>query len=59
MLFEASIRVPRPFARGNGVLEVARCGSDAEEVTPRPVRVAQFTVRDEGLYQKIQLPRKS
>ena len=55
---EASIWVPRPFAPGNAVLEVARFSSDVDEVTPRPVRVAQFTVRDEGLYQKIQLPEE-
>jgi hypothetical protein len=55
---EASIWVPRPFAPSNAVLEVARFSSDVDEVTPRPVRVSQFSVRDEGLYQKIQLPEE-
>ena len=47
------ILVPRPFADDAAALEIMRieCGQDGP--MPRPVRIARFEVRDEGLYQKI------
>lgn len=52
----AGILVPRPFARDAVALEVLRTDEAATEAMARPVRVARFSVQDDGLYQKIVLP---
>ncbi|MFT3789688.1 MAG: hypothetical protein QM741_01150 [Rudaea sp.] len=53
---DAGIWVSRPFTPDAVVIEVLRFDAGAREDASRPVRIATFSVRDAGLYQKIVLP---
>lgn len=53
---EPGILVPRPFSRDAVALDVLRVDESELGAALRPVRVAKFTARAAGLYQKILVP---